>query len=334
LSKTPVAGSSAGSADERGLAPEDASLIDEFCDALWLEDGLSRNTLDAYRRDLRLFALWQSARGESLERATGADLSAYLGDLSRLPTRSRAASSSAVSGGGKRGIRASTQARIHSSFKRFYRFALRLGRVRVDPTLNLDAPRKPARFPKTLSESDVEALLAAPDVGTALGLRDRAMLEVLYACGLRVTELVTLKATSLSLDMGVVRVLGKGSKERLVPLGEEAVAWLERYQRTARMDLLAGRASEFVFVTGQGGAMTRQAFWQLIKRHAARAMPGSALSPHTLRHAFATHLLNHGADLRVVQMLLGHADISTTQIYTHVARERLKSLHQKHHPRG
>ena len=316
----------------------DSGLIDEFCDALWLEDGLSKNTLDAYRRDLRLFSVWQAGRLSSLERATGADLSAYLGALATLPTRSRsAAPGSGMSAGrsaGMLGIRASTQARIHSSFKRFYRYALRIGRVRVDPTLNLDAPKKPARFPKTLSEADVEALLAIPDIDTPLGLRDRAMLEVLYASGLRVTELVTLKATAVSLDMGVVRVLGKGSKERLVPLGEEAVAWLQRYQRTARMSLLNGRASDYVFVAGHGGPITRQAFWQLIKRHASQAIPGTALSPHTLRHAFATHLLNHGADLRVVQMLLGHADISTTQIYTHVARERLKSLHQKHHPRG
>ncbi|MSP96752.1 MAG: site-specific tyrosine recombinase XerD [Betaproteobacteria bacterium] len=313
-----------------GAAPGDAGFIDEFCDALWLEDGLSKNTLDAYRRDLRLFSAWLSGRQSSLERATGADLSAYLGVLATSPTRGRGAARKP----GTRGIRASTQARIHSSFKRFYQYALRGGRVAADPTLNLDAPKKPARFPKTLSESDVEALLGVPDVDTPLGLRDRAMLEVLYASGLRVTELVTLKATGVSLDMGVVRVLGKGSKERLVPLGEEAIAWLERYQRTARMNLLNGRASDYVFVAGHGGPMTRQAFWQLIKRHAAQAIPGVALSPHTLRHAFATHLLNHGADLRVVQMLLGHADISTTQIYTHVAHERLKALHQKHHPRG
>lgn len=322
---------SAGADDAKSrLSPADSGLIDEFCDALWLEDGLSKNTLEAYRRDLCLFAGWQASQGSSLDAASGADLLAYLAALAVMPTRSKHAPGSSTT----RGIRASTQARIHSSFKRFYQYALRLGRVRADPTLNLDPPKKPARLPKALSEADVEALLAAPDIETPLGLRDRAMLEVLYASGLRVTELVTLKASSVSLDMGVVRVLGKGSKERLVPLGEESVRWLESYQRTARMSLLAGRASDFVFVAGHGGPMTRQAFWQLIKRHAGQAIPGKPLSPHTLRHAFATHLLNHGADLRVVQMLLGHADISTTQIYTHVARERLKSLHRKHHPRG
>jgi integrase/recombinase XerD len=309
------------------MSGDESAVIDEFCDALWLEDGLSKNTLDAYRRDLRLFAAWLAGQGKSLDGAASADLSAYFGALAAAPSRAAGANR-------KPGIRASTQARIHSSLKRFYQYALRSGRTFADPTLTLDSPKKPARFPKTLSESDIEALLAAPDVATPLGLRDRAMLEVLYASGLRVSELVCLKAVSVSLDMGVVRILGKGAKERLVPLGEESVAWLERYQRTARLALLAGRASDYVFVTGHGGPMTRQAFWQLIKRHAARAIPGKPLSPHTLRHAFATHLLNHGADLRVVQMLLGHADISTTQIYTHVARERLKTLHQKHHPRG
>jgi integrase/recombinase XerD len=304
-----------------------ATLIDEFCDALWLEDGLSKNTLEAYRRDLRLFAQWLSGQGRMLDEASSADLSGYFGALTTAPSR-------ATGAGRKPGIRASTQARIHSSLKRYYQYALRNGRTQVDPTLTLDTPRKPSRFPRTLSEADIEALLAAPDVATPLGLRDRAMLEVLYASGLRVSELVSLKASSVDLSMGVVRVLGKGAKERLVPLGEESVTWLQRYERTARLELLAGRASDFVFITGHGGPMTRQAFWQLIKRHAANAIPGRPLSPHTLRHAFATHLLNHGADLRVVQMLLGHADISTTQIYTHVARERLKALHQKHHPRG
>ena len=311
----------------------DESLIDEFCDTIWLEDGLARNTIAAYRRDLTLFAQWLSGRGVPLDGAAVADLSAYFGALAAAPLRGNA--SRVPQGRAPRtGIRASTQARIHSSFKRFYQFVLRSGRIKVDPTLHLDAPKKPQRFPRTLSEADVESLLAAPDVNTLLGLRDRAMLEVLYASGLRVSELVLLTVASVSLDMGVVRVLGKGSKERLVPLGEEAVAWLQRYQNTARLELLAGRASDHVFVTGRGGPMTRQAFWQLIKRCAAQAIPGRALSPHTLRHAFATHLLNHGADLRVVQMLLGHADISTTQIYTHVARERLKTLHQKHHQRG
>jgi len=307
-----------------------AALLDEFCDTVWLEDGLAKNTLEAYRRDLRQFAVWTESQGRgSLLAVDNADLSAYL--ASRY--------AGAVAGRGPKaanahGIKASTQARLHSSLKRFYQFALRTGRITADPILNLDTPKKPQRFPRTLSEADVEALLDQPDTATPLGLRDRAMLEVLYASGLRVSELVGLKLVEVGLDAGVVRVMGKGSKERLVPLGEEALAWLTRYLRDGRPGLLAGRASDFVFVTARAGPMTRQAFWHLIKRRAAQAIPGKSLSPHTLRHAFATHLLNHGADLRVVQMLLGHADISTTQIYTHVARERLKALHQKHHPRG
>jgi integrase/recombinase XerD len=231
-------------------------------------------------------------------------------------------------------MRSSTQARLHSSLKRFYQFLARARRIEIDPTLKLDPPKKSPRFPKTLSEADVETLLAQPDPQTPLGLRDRAMLEVLYASGLRVSELVRLKLVEVSFDMGVVRVFGKGSKERLVPLGEEALDWLARYLKEGRPALLRKRASDYVFVTGRGAPMTRQAFWHLIRRRAVAALPGKSLSPHTLRHAFATHLLNHGADLRVVQLLLGHADISTTQIYTHVARERLKALHQKHHPRG
>jgi integrase/recombinase XerD len=309
-----------------------AALLDEFCDSVWLEDGLAKNTLEAYRRDLRLLADWLEAQGRrSLLEASESDLSGYFGARyqgagRRGETKSRNRAQA--------GIKASTQARVHSSLKRFYRFALRLGRVGADPTLKLDAPKKPQRFPKTLSEPDVEALLAQPHTDTPLGLRDRAMLEVLYATGLRVSELVRLKLTEVARDAGVVRIMGKGSKERLVPLGEESLDWLARYLESARPGLLAGRVSDFVFVTGRGAPMTRQAFWHLVKRRGAQAVPGKTLSPHTLRHAFATHLLNHGADLRVVQMLLGHADISTTQIYTHVARERLKALHQKHHPRG
>ena len=300
---------------------DNAALLDEFCDAVWLEDGLAKNTLESYRRDLRLFAEWLEKRGRaSLRAATEADLSGYFAWRYSRGTKQR--------------IRSSTQARLHSSLRRFYRFLVRGRRVEIDPTLKLDPPKKPPRFPKTLSEADVEALLAQPDPETQLGLRDRAMLEVLYASGLRVSELTRLKLAEVSTDMGVVRVFGKGSKERLVPLGEEALAWLSRYSREARPALLKKRPSDFVFVTGRGGPMTRQAFWQLLKKRAASAIPGKSLSPHTLRHAFATHLLNHGADLRVVQLLLGHADISTTQIYTHVARERLKALHQKHHPRG
>jgi len=303
------------------MNPENAFLLDEFCDAVWLEDGLAKNTLESYRRDLRLFAEWLEKQGRaSLLAATEADLSGYFAWRYLRGT--------------KRRIRSSTQARLHSSLKRFYRFLVRGRRVEIDPTLKLDPPKKPPRFPRTLSEADVEALLAQPDPETPLGLRDRAMLEVLYASGLRVSELTRLKLAEVSLDMGVVRIFGKGSKERLVPLGEEALAWLSRYSKDARPALLKKRTSDFVFVTGRGGPMTRQAFWRLLKRRAASAVPGKSLSPHTLRHAFATHLLNHGADLRVVQLLLGHADISTTQIYTHVARERLKALHQKHHPRG
>jgi integrase/recombinase XerD len=306
------------------MRTENNDALDEFCDAVWLEDGLARNTLDSYRRDLRLFADWLERKGHrSLLEASEADLAGYF-----------AFRNTAGSKTGKTGIRSSTQARLHSSLKRFYQFLVRERKIPVDPTLKLESPRKSPRFPRTLSEDDVEALLAQPDPLTPLGLRDRAMLEVLYASGLRVSELIRLKLGEISFDMGVLRIFGKGSKERLVPLGEEALDWLQRYSREARPALLKKRASDYVFVTGRGGAMTRQAFWHLLKRRAATAIPGKALSPHTLRHAFATHLLNHGADLRVVQMLLGHADISTTQIYTHVARERLKALHQKHHPRG
>ena len=317
-----------------GDSSGDQALIDQFCDTIWLEDGLAKNTIEAYRRDLNLLAQWLAGRGTALDQVAAADLSAYFGDLNTLPLRGPGAGRPGAGGRQRNGIRASTQARIHSSLKRFYQYLLRMGRMKIDPSQHLDAPRKPQRFPRTLSEADVEALLAAPDTETALGVRDRAMLEVLYASGLRVSELVGLKVSNVGEDMGLVRVTGKGAKERLVPLGEEALMWVQRYLRGARMELLAGRSSDHVFVTRRGGPMTREAFWHLLKRHAAQAIPGKALSPHTLRHAFATHLLNHGADLRVVQMLLGHSDISTTQIYTHVARERLKSLHQKHHPRG
>jgi len=231
-------------------------------------------------------------------------------------------------------VKATTSGRLLSSLRRFYRYQLRQGKIMIGPTLQIEMPKLPRALPKSLSEADVEALLNAPNVDQSLGLRDRAMLETLYATGLRVSELVSLPLQGLSLEMGVVRVMGKGSKERLVPLGAEAVDWLQRYLLEARPDLLAGKPDTAVFVTQRGGAMTRQAFWYLIKRYAAQAGLAAALSPHTLRHAFATHLLNHGADLRVVQMLLGHSDISTTQIYTHVARERLKRLHAIHHPRG
>ncbi|MCC6473067.1 MAG: site-specific tyrosine recombinase XerD [Burkholderiales bacterium] len=301
------------------MNPRDADLLDEFCDAVWLEDGLSGNTLESYRRDLRQFADWLAAvcRGPLLE-VSESDVAGYLALRNR----------------GSAGVKAATQARLVSSLRRFYRFVLAGGRIARDPTVRLDSPKLPRRFPRTLTEADVEALLLAPSADFPAGLRDRAMLEVLYASGLRVSELVGLKLTGLDLNAGLVRVFGKGARERLVPLGEDAVEWVRRYQADARQVLLRGRSSEFVFVTARGGPMTRQAFWYLIRRHAALAIPGKPLSPHTLRHAFATHLLNHGADLRAVQMLLGHADISTTQIYTHVARERLKALHAKHHPRA
>lgn len=292
-------------------------LLDEFCDTLWLEDGLARNTIESYRRDLAQFAAWlnKSARKELLA-AHHADIQAYLGHRFAQKTR------------------ASSAARLLSSLKRFYRYSVRSGKIAGDPTLKIEGPTLPRGLPKSITEADVESLLAAPDTTKPLGLRDRAMVELLYASGLRVSELVTLEAAQVSQDMGVVRVMGKGSKERIVPIGEEALAWLSRYLAEARPALLSGRASDALFVTSRGGAMTRQAFWHLIKRYSARAALGKSVSPHTLRHAFATHLLNHGADLRVVQLLLGHSDISTTQIYTHVARERLKQLHAKHHPRG
>ena len=285
--------------------------MDAFCDALWLEDGLSRNTLDSYRRDLAQFA--QFLKGRGLVAAREVDLFSFLAS---------------------RKGRASSAARMLSSLKRFYRYCVRERRIAADPTLKLDPPKRPRRFPRTLSEADVEALLSAPRIEAPLGLRDRAMLEVLYASGLRVSELIGLKVYAANLDAGVVRLLGKGAKERLVPLGEEAIDWVRRYLKQARPLLLGRKSSDALFVTGRGAAMTRQAFWHNIKRHGARAIPGKGISPHVLRHAFATHLINHGADLRVVQMLLGHSDISTTQIYTHVARERLKALHAKHHPRG
>jgi integrase/recombinase XerD len=279
-------------------------LLDAFCDALWLEDGLSRNTIASYRTDLEQFSRFLKAE---LAKAGEENLFAFLAS--------------------RRG-RASSAARRVSTLKRFYQYCLRERHIKADPTLKLDPPKRAPRFPKSLSEADVEALLAAPDTATPLGLRDRAMLETLYATGLRVSELVALKTFEVNLDANVLRAMGKGSKERLVPLGEEAAHWISRYLKTRN-----GK-SDTLFITSRGGGMTRQAFWHLIRRYGGRAIPGKKLSPHVLRHAFATHLINHGADLRVVQLLLGHADISTTQIYTHVARERLKALHAKHHPRG
>ncbi len=293
-------------------------LLDRFADGLWLADGLARNTLESYRRDLSGFAAWLiEANGKSLVEATPADLQRHLAWQVQ-----------------ERKARPRTTSRLVSSLKRFYRFALYEGLRADDPTVDLESPRIGRSLPKSISEAEVEALLEAPDTANAQGLRDRAMLETLYASGLRVSELVGLKTVQVSLQTGVVRILGKGAKERLTPLGEEASDWISRYQREARAQLLGARKSDALFVTARGGSMTRQAFWNLVKRHAAAAGIRGTVSPHTLRHAFATHLINHGADLRVVQLLLGHADISTTQIYTHVARERLKSLHRKHHPRG
>lgn len=295
-----------------------AELLDEFCDNLWLEDGLSRNTMESYRRDLNKFAAWlEKQRGLSLLQTTHADIQGYLADLHVVQN-----------------AKSSSTGRNLSSLRRLFRYLLRQGKISTDPTLQIDRPKLPRSLPKSLSEADVEQLLAAPDTQTPLGLRDRTMFEVLYASGLRVSELVSLRIAQVSMDMGVVRVMGKGNKERLVPLGEEALDWLRDYLQDGRGVLLGRKVSDDLFVTAQGSGMTRQMFWYLIKKHARAGGLNKPLSPHTMRHAFATHLLNHGADLRVVQMLLGHADISTTQIYTHVARERLKQLHAKHHPRG
>lgn len=301
--------------DQR-LSDASRSELDAFCDAMWLEHGLARNTLAGYRSDLTLFAAWLVARGLTLDTAASADLAEYLAEFSR---RAKPAS----------------QRRLLSAWRRFYRHLMTHGRIAADPTLSLDSPMNAERFPRTLSEAQVEALLAAPDIDTPLGLRDRSMLELLYASGLRVSELVELKLYALSLSDGAVKIMGKGSKERLVPTGEIAIEWLSRYLRESRPRLLGNKVCDEVFVTRLGTGMSRQMFWRIIKQYAVEAgIASERISPHTLRHAFATHLLNHGADLRVVQLLLGHADISTTQIYTHVARERLKQLHLRHHPRG
>ncbi|MEN3274692.1 MAG: integrase/recombinase XerD [Massilia sp.] len=298
-------------------AAGDLGLIDEFCDTLWLEQGLAKNSLDAYRRDMRLFLNWLDTKrpGRGLLGAGPADLAAYFAE--RHPD-----------------TKPSTANRRLSVLKRFYALALRRNQVSEDPCLKMATARQPTRFVHTLTEDQVEALLAAPDVSTPLGLRERTMLELMYASGLRVSELVALKIVELSLNDGVLRITGKGAKTRLVPFGAEARNWLERYLKDARGIILNGQVDDALFVTGRGGPMTRQMFWVVIKKHALKAGIRAPLSPHTLRHAFATHLLNHGADLRVVQLLLGHSDISTTQIYTHVARERLKHLHAQHHPRG
>ena len=295
--------------------PADAQL-ERFLDALWLEAGLSRNTLSAYRSDLEGFENWLRTQHAVLGAVTRAQLQNYLATCVG------------------RGSRPRTTARLLSSLRRFYRYLLREELITEDPTALIESPKLGRPLPKSLSEEQVESLLQAPDAKTALGLRDRAMLETLYATGLRVSELVGLVVQQADLQAGVVKVIGKGDKERLVPLGEEAIEWLKRYLVEARTTLLHGKTSDALFPTARGAAMTRQAFWRNLKRYTRIAGIETHLSPHTLRHAFATHLLNHGADLRVVQMLLGHVDLSTTQIYTQVARERLKQLHAQHHPRG
>ena len=300
----------------QGLPALSQASIDRFIDALWIEDGLAPLTLAAYRRDLSLYGRWlQASASKELDATLESDLLAFM-SLRHAATR------------------ATTANRRLTVFKRYFRWALRERLVAADPTLKLLSARQPLRVPKTLSEAQVEALLAAPDVDTPLGLRDRAMIELMYASGLRVSELVQSKTIHLGLDEGVLRVLGKGARERLVPFGDEAHDWLRRYLAQSRGAILGGQLSDALFVTRLGAGMTRQMFWRLIKRYALQAGVQAPLSPHTLRHAFATHLLNHGADLRAVQMLLGHADIGTTTIYTHVARERLRVLHAKHHPRG
>jgi len=292
-------------------------LLDAYLDQLWLEKGLSRNTLESYGRDLRFFAAWLETQGRGLLLADRSDLLNYLNHRSSIGVASRSVA---------RGL---------SAIRSFYKYLLRENRIVEDPTLRIDNPKLGRKLPDTLSESEVDALLAAPNTASAVGYRDRTMLELLYATGLRVTELVTLEMNDLNLRQGVLRVMGKGGKERLVPMGDEAMAWVEGFVRDHRSSLMRRSVSEAVlFPSNRGREMTRQAFWYLIKRHAAEAGIRHSLSPHSLRHAFATHLVNHGADLRVVQLLLGHSDLSTTQIYTHVAKQRMQALHAAHHPRG
>lgn len=303
---------------KESLRPDDEALIERFTDAIWLEDGLGEKTRAAYRSDLERLSRWLAERPGKLD----------------LRSASRTDLLGWISAGLAEGSKTSTAARRLSGVRRFYRYLLREGLIGEDPTLRIDSPRLPRRLPDSLSEDDVEALLQAPDPEVPIELRDKAMLEILYGCGLRVSELVNLRVDQVNLRQGVVRITGKGDKDRLVPLGEEAVDWLLRYMREARAELLKGQQSNDLFPGNRASAMTRQTFWHRIRHYASRTGIRKHLSPHTLRHAFATHLLNHGADLRVVQMLLGHSDLSTTQIYTHVARQRLHSLHQTHHPRG
>jgi len=295
---------------------QDSQLIDRFLDAIWMERGLSQNTLAAYRSDLNKLAQWLTTQARTLKTVKREELLAYLAHCVA------------------KGMHARSTARILSSVRRLYQYLVREGVLAEDPTAHIESPRLGRPLPKSMTEEEVERLLDAPDVSTPLGMRDRAMLEVLYATGLRVSELVGLELASISLTQGVIRVIGKGGKERLVPLGEEALEWVSSYQNEARPELLNSRISSALFITRRGDSMTRQAFWHLIKRHARNVGITKSLSPHVMRHAFASHLLNHGADLRVLQMLLGHSDLSTTQIYTHIARERLKEMHAAHHPRG
>ena len=302
----------------KGAAPSPVGqqVIEQFSDALWLERGLSQNTLSAYRSDLLAFALWLSEQNTDIEHATPSLLQHYLGERLRQGRSPR------------------SSARFLSAVRSFYRWLLREGRIDADPTQRLQSPKVGRPLPKSLSEGDVERLLDAPELDNVIEFRDRTMLELLYACGLRVSELTQLTVSQISLNQGVVRVVGKGSKERLIPMGEDALDWLQRYLAGPRAEILHAKPSDVLFPSNRGTAMTRQTFWYRIKIYAQRADIRAALSPHTLRHAFATHLLNHGADLRVVQMLLGHSDLSTTQIYTHVARQRMQELHAQHHPRG
>lgn len=299
------------------LTEDQCKLIESFADLLWMERGLSRNTLSAYQSDLRKLALWlQNSGRPDLLGINRGDLLAYLAAQSTGGNKPR------------------SSARQLSCFRQFYQYCLRQGLLKQDPCSRIEAPKLGRSLPKSLTESEVTRLLEAPSVGDAEGFRDRVMLEVLYATGLRVSELVGLQLVQINLNQGVIRIVGKGNKERLVPLGEEAIDWLQKFLRGGRQALLGEQRSGALFPTRRGDSMTRQAFWYRIKKHAQAAGIVKTLSPHTLRHAFATHLLDHGADLRVVQMLLGHSDLSTTQIYTHVARERLRDLHAKHHPRG
>ena len=308
MSKTPL---------NKAQLAADEQLIEQFMDALWMEHGLSKHTLSAYQTDLKGLAKWAaSGHGGGLLSLNKIHLQSYLAH--RIT----------------QGIKARSTARMLSTLRRFYQYQIRENRLSEDPSALLESPKLGVPLPKTMSEREVEALLEAPDLSDPLGLRDRAMLELLYATGLRVSELVNLEITDISLAQGVLRVIGKGDKERMVPMGEEAASWIRNYVKNARGDILGQHVSNSLFVTRRGSAMTRQMFWVIIKRHAKTAGIRESLSPHVLRHAFATHLLNHGADLRVVQMLLGHSDLSTTQIYTHIAKERLKELHAQHHPRG